>query len=235
MEEDLEGPRHKHLIGRLVLFCSCIICAVGGFWIGRFTAPEKIVVQNTSPAPIPTVPPADTTYQDEVIPTVVEMFKYSPLLGGKTYTDTIAKFSFQYSTAKNATGARMELGTYEYGKKVTMKNCFVPAQQSKEICQNLYSISVFNNYDGGSRRVWLSENAVAYAGCGRYYKDITVSGKNALISTGPCGSWGETFVVIPNGKQMIMYSADHNARDEKSGEIKLPEWLNSSLKTFRFI
>ena len=112
--------------------------------------------------------------------------------------------------------------------------CSTPPN-AQEVCLEQYTVTIYSNYNGGSRRDWMSKNINDYSDCQRYYTDVSVAGKNAMISTSDCSSWGETYILIPNGSQMIVFLTEGYSRDNTTDKITLQDWIREALSTFRFI
>lgn len=184
-------------------------------------------------------------FLDEPLPTSgvitpLISISYVPKADWQTYADEIAKFSFQYETVSTQPhNLHGSLGSYQPGKDVMIMTCSTPSNSGpsagKEACLRQYSVGVYTNYSGGSRRDWLSKNIDTGSDCQRYYADVSVAGKNALLSTSDCSSWGETFVLIPNGSQMLVFLTDGYSRNDTTGKITLSDWLKETLSTFKFL
>jgi len=173
--------------------------------------------------------PTSTT----TIPSIT--IKYSPKTNWQTYTDEIAKFSFQYNiNPAQPHNSHQSLGNNEAGKSVMIMGCSTPPN-AQDVCLEQYTVTIYSNYNGGSRRDWMSKNINDYSDCQRYYTDVSVAGKNAMISTSDCSSWGETYILIPNGSQMIVFLTEGYSRDNTTDKITLQDWIREALSTFRFI
>lgn len=167
---------------------------------------------------------------------------YSPKSELETYTDDIAKFSIQYQKAvKQPNSYHQILGSNtKAGGEVTIQSCHTPQDSlgpGKEVCLGQYTLKIYNNYDGGSRRTWLSKNFEYYfnSKCQKYYADILIAGKNALLATSECGYFGETYILVPNGSQMVVFSTEGYSRENSNGKIFLGDFIKNALSTFKFI
>ena len=68
-------------------------------------------------------------------------------------------------------------------------------------------ITVYKDYNGGSRREWLN-NKFDLSTYDPYYEDINVASTNALvIVTRDPGSNNTVFVVMPRGNKIYLYTA----------------------------
>ncbi len=165
--------------------------------------------------------------------------KYSPQADWQIYADEKARFSFQYNSVfSGQNGVRQSVVHSDPGRGVTINSCFIaeagPAA-GKEICSQYFSIGIYENYQGGSRREWMKANINDSLSCLKQYSDILIAGKNALVATSDCSSWGETYILIPNGSQMIVFIFQQNIRDEKTGNVNLPDDWQKTLATFKFL
>lgn len=159
---------------------------------------------------------------------------YNPKADWQIYTDEIAKFSLQYNTIPTQQyNSHQSLGNNQAGKSVMIMSCNTPPNK-QEVCLEQYTITVYTNYTGGSRRDWMSKNIHDYPNCQRYYADVSVAGKNALLATSNCSSWGETYILIPNGSQMIVLLTKGYSRNDTTGKITLTAWVYEALSTFKF-
>jgi hypothetical protein len=133
--------------------------------------------------------PSPTSISSSVEP----IYNYT---GWQTYTDSRAGFSIQYPP----------------DSKVNDK------QEGKYVYFTNFRITVHGNYDGGSRREWLNSKYDLST-----YKvtteEISVAGLNVLIvKVSDPGSMGSTFVVIPNGSTVYLFSKDSG--QESLDEVK---------------
>lgn len=227
--------RHNELLRYFVFFGVSVVCTFSGFLIGRYTTAKQVVVNTVVVTPTPA---PETDMPEPTSGQLSKIIQYKNQPGWKTYSDKQARFSIQYDTTmKGIFGNRQDLGSYEYGKDVTILECYLPrgANEENKLCKDLYKLEIFNNYENGSRRVWLTRNKPPATACVRYYQDIVVMNKNALIATSNCSSWGETYVMIPDGSEMILVTSNIYSRDDATGLIKLPEYIEKALTTFRYL
>nr|OGC90186.1 MAG: hypothetical protein A2V48_01485 [Candidatus Amesbacteria bacterium RBG_19FT_COMBO_48_16] len=160
--------------------------------------------------------------------------KYSPKSGWETYTDEVAGFSFQYNTTPTQPyNFHQALGNNQAGKSVSIMSCNTPPN-NHEVCLEQYTATIYSNYSGGPLRDWMSKNINDYPNCQRYYTDVAVSGKNAMLATSNCSSWGETYVLLPSEPQMIVFLTKGYSRNDNTGKITLQKWINEALSTFKF-
>jgi hypothetical protein len=180
------------------------------------------------------------TFLNSLLPTQTAstsmiIIKYSPKANWQTYTDDVAKFSFQYNTSPTQPyNSHQSLGRFEAGKNVMINGCSTPPN-GQEACLEQYTVTNYSNYNGGSRRDWMSKNINDYPNCQRYYTEVSAAGKNALLATSDCSSWGETYMLIPNGTQMIVFLTKGYSRDNTTGKIALQDWIREALSTFKFL
>lgn len=255
--------KQKGFAGVLVLVgVMVIVAAIGGiFYLGRFNNSKvSSSLPNISPTPSPSVKPSPSSPgpsssqlvilvpspSPSVKPSVTQeaanpaiSIKYMPKSDWQTYTDEVAKFSFQYNpTPIGQYSSHQSLGKYQPGQNVMISGCNTPPKgltSGYEVCLGLYEFLVYNNYDGGSRRDWYNKNFNIQPSCSLYYSDLSIAGKNALLVTNDCSSWGETSILIPNGSQMIFFTKSGYIRDDKTGKITLPDQIQETLSTFKFL
>lgn len=199
----------------------------------------SVQVQST-PSPIPTATPDETASQAPTgdLANQSITIKYSSKSDWQTYIDEVAKFSLQYDTIPTPPySSHQSLGNHQAGKSITIMGCNTPPSgpgAGQEVCLEQYTVTVYANYNGGSRRDWMGKNINDYPNCQRYYADVSVAGKNSLLATSDCSSWGETYVLIPNGSQMIVFLTKGYSRNNTTGKITLPGWIQEALSTFQF-
>lgn len=100
-----------------------------------------------------------------------------------------------------------------------------------------YQIKIYNNYDGGSRRVWFKNNINLFNQCNLpiYYADIYLSNIKGLLITSEAGSsWGSSYFIFPKGKLMIVINKDYFFFDSKAKKIRIDDYFYQRLTTFRF-
>lgn len=80
----------------------------------------------------------------------------------------------------------------------------------------------------------MTQNIKNSYSCQRYYADLLIANKNALVATSNCDSWGETSVLIPDRSQMIVFTFQGYSRNDTTGKITLADELQKTLSTFKF-
>lgn len=181
-------------------------------------------------------PKAEPTKAD--LQSISIAYKYEPTW--ETYTDEIAGFSMQYNLVPEGEfQMHLKLESSIKGEKAVIFSCNTPTSGpmvGKEICLSGYTIEVKNNYSGGSRREWLRENYTKDLNCSDiYYANVNIAGTNAIMSTSNCGSFGETYVAIPKGNKMIVYSFSGFSYDKKTEKFIIPDYYKNQIATFKFI
>lgn len=134
--------------------------------------------------------------------------------GWQTYRDTQAGFSIKYPADHKTVDANVVAG-----KSVSFTNCALGT------CSTGFSIEIYNDYTGGSRREWLGTkfDLSTYQVT---YEDYSVAGVNALIANvSDSGSTGAVYVVIPKGNRVFLVSRGASGVD----------YLKSKLDTFAFL
>ncbi len=168
----------------------------------------------------------ETTGDD--LPTAT--IKYSPKSDWQTYTDDLANYEIQFEPTSKV---HEYPGATVMGESLSVTACRFKDPQGKEVCLTDYSIRVFNNYTGGSRRDWLQENLNAYK---PYYMHWIIDGKNALVAIdGNPGGSSSLNILIPNGNQMIVFMVSGVAWDPDTGKVPDLAYEKSVLSTFKTI
>lgn len=152
--------------------------------------------------------------------------------GWQTYSDSIAKFSIQYNNIPTGQFKNLfKMGNSEMGKSMNLLSCNTPSSgptAGNEVCLSGINVTVHNNYNGGSRREWFSTNYPSSTNCRYEYGDITIAGKNALgVVSDYCSSFTESYILIPNGSQMLMV---HFIDDYRNAD-----WAMNILSTFKYL
>lgn len=159
----------------------------GGYLIysGKIDIKQQITPQNQTPIPTSAIPTTPQAVIDQ-----------KP--NWQTYSDTKAGFSVQYPP-NHKVNEKLER------EKVTFLNC------GSDFCSDGMAITIYNDYDGGSRRVWLSKK-FDLSTYNPYYEDLYVAGVNALfVATRDPASNNTVFVVIPKGNKVYLYTAQGDA------------------------
>lgn len=142
------------------------------------------------------------------------------------YDDSVAQFSIQYPTG-------YKIGEASPGKQVYFLNCLVKDKDGKELCMSGFNIQVYNDYNGGSRRSWLTSKFDLYK---PYYKNLTMAGTNALMAIeGNTGGSSSMLIAIPKGSTMLVLSQSFVAWDPDTGRLPDLTYMNEVLSTFEFI
>lgn len=165
---------------------------------------------------------------------------YQPRPDWETYKDNVAGFSFQYQNNPDEYNSYEKINDYEYGKSVNIYSCFTPKQgpsAGQTVCSVFYQIKIYNNYDGGSRRVWFKNNINSFNQCNLpiYYADVYLSNIKGLLITSECGSsWGSGYFIFSKGKLMIVIKKDYFFFDSTAKKIKIDDYFYQRLATFKF-
>lgn len=194
----------------LVLLAVVLVGGVGVGWylsntgvIPKFTGPATT---SQSPAPDieqPSAPPEVPEAEETEEGVVVETISYKENPSWQTYTNAEKKFSVQYpSTSKIDT---------QTNERVVFLSCgnYPP---HGDLCLRGYSITVYDDYDGRSRREWLLRKFPDLKTYPLYYEEFVIQGKKSLlVGTADTGSNNDVFILIPNGKMMYVYNAPGSA------------------------
>ncbi|MCX7880986.1 MAG: hypothetical protein N2482_00520 [Patescibacteria group bacterium] len=196
--------------------------------------------QNPTPSATPIITSLPTTASPAQESLPVIRIPYQPKTNWQIYKDKIAGFSFQYQNIPTGESLSYEkINYYKEGEKVNITSCFTPKQNPShtELCSTLYEITIYNNYDGSSRRIWFKNNLNSFYQCNLpiYYADIYLNNINGLFITSECNSsWGSTYLVFPKGKLMIVIYKNGLSLDTKTKEIKIDDIFYQRLTTFKF-
>lgn len=178
----------------LFLLLTTFLIFLVGYWLGQKTQNLSPIKQEET-TDFRLDSPTPSFIEEEISstpsPTRYLLPKITPPLNWQVYTDQEKKFSVHYPQ-------NYKLGTSESDTSVSFLSC----NNNEQICLSGFWITVFNDYDGGSRREWHNKifpNTLYKP----YYEDYPVSGVNALIimdgNTG--GSTGSS-LLIPKGNKM---------------------------------
>ncbi len=196
-------------------------------------SPKENDTITSSPTSIPI-----TQTKNESLPII--RIPYQPKTDWTTYKDDIAGFSFQYNNIPTGEyNSYQKINKYEFGKNVEVYSCFTPKagpSANQDVCNHFYNLSVYNNYDGGSRRLWFMNNFKDMQNCNmpKYYTDVYVDNIKGLLVTSECGSsWGNSYFLFPKGKTMIVLNIYYFFVDEQKN-IKIDESFYRILSTFKF-
>ena len=164
------------------------------------------------------------------------IIKYSPVSTWQTYTDSVSGYSIQYNDQPTPPyNYSVEVAKNQPGTFVTCHIATSGEFANKKICPNWFTIKTYTDYDNGSRRDWWTKKFPPDSTCPNYYQDLTIGGKNALMGTNDCASWGSTFYLIPkNASTMVVISMYGYARNNKTGEISVNKDFLPILSTFKF-
>ncbi len=132
------------------------------------------------------------------------------------YEDNGAGFSVKYPDYYQLNDEATQKGS-----KASFLNCSGP------YCGAGFTITLYDDYSGGSRREWLAEkfDLSTYE---LTYEEIGVDGVNALVvNADDSGSNGMTYVVIPGGGSQIFLLTKTSGGESN-------DFLNQILSTFEF-
>ncbi len=204
---------------------------------------QRVFVPRPLPSPTKTImitippTPIESVFQTPAPPPTTSISIPSQTISGwETYTDPDAGFSVQYRTAPEGTlGFFMRYTNVEPGKGVKIETCH-QAPDKGTACIQYYTVHVYNNYDGASRRAWLqNSNLPGTAQCALRYADVYMAQKNALLATGECGSWGLTYILVPSGNRMYVFELDWYSFDVETQQIVVRDDYREILSTFRLL
>lgn len=201
---------------------------------------QTALLHDTPTEPADLVPsPAETKPQTEIDSLRQLSISYSPNPNWETYTDSAAGFSLQYPAAPTGLyNFHQAISNAEPGKGLTLNTCNTPTTgpgAGQEVCLKTYDLTVYSNYAGSSRREWFTQNLTSYPDCQVYFADLTLAGQNALVATSNCSSWGETYILIPDGSRMLALTVQGYSRNATTGIISLSAALEETLSTFRLL
>lgn len=191
--------------------------------------PQSIVTSKTTLTPLITPKPTDSTKvvnKDKDEELKAEIFSYKQNPSWATYSDKVAKFTVQYPPEHKVADASIE------GKEISFWNCGLNDPNRGKVCLSGFTLKVYNDYDQGSRRVWLNTKLQLYR---PYYQDLIIDGKKALMAIeGNPGGSSDIFIVIPNGSMMIVYNAGMVAWDPDTSKLPDLTYHKQVLSTFKF-
>lgn len=181
-----------------------------------------------SPEPAPTIQEGERSASPAPTATgTIEKIVYKPISSWKTYKDTQAKFSIQYSEEE-------KIGDSKPGQSVAFISCQTYPDK-REVCLPSFNVSIHSDYSGGSRRQWFDKK-FGKTLFNPYYEDVLVAGIKALIiMDGNTGGSTATFVLIPKGLK-TMYLLDFPfGWNPKTGDKSGLAVIKKILSTFAFI
>lgn len=169
---------------------------------------------------------AETTEDDYPSETI----KYAPKSDWQSFIDNVAGYEIQFAPTSKV---HENPGATVMGESLSITACRFKDPQGNEVCLTDYSIRVFNNYTGGSRRVWLQENLDTYK---PYFMNWIIGGKKALVAIdGNPGGSSSLNILIPHGNQMIVFMVSGVAWDPDTGKVPDLAYEKSVLSTFKII
>ena len=223
------------IVGLILLVAS----AYAGYWYGIQSAKVKTQSQPTSsttptpsqpsitsnePPPPTSTPSANTPLEN----LQTEVIEYSPKASWPSYTDRIAGFVVQYPPNHKLAENVME------GQSVDFLKCDGKGPNTgKMVCLPAFSIDIYHDYDGGSRRVWLTSKVPFYR---PYYQNFVINGAKALVAIeGNPGGSSWVSVAIPRGSTMVVVSETGLSWDPDTGRLPDLSYLKQILSTFKFL
>jgi hypothetical protein len=203
--------RHRGNSPIVIIIVILVIGAiVAAYYLGKKNIPVTNEDVTASPSLTTSTPNATNSLSPEPQPSTTT-YNYT---GWQTYSDSKAGFSIQYSP-------QYKLNTKEEGKNVNFLFC------GSGNCVSGFSIGLHTDYNGGSRREWLNSK-VDLSTYDVTYEDYNVAGVNALIvKASDPGSMGTTYVVIPKGNKVYLYS-ESSGQESTSG-------TKTIISTFKFL
>lgn len=184
------------------------------------TPTSEVVI---TPAPEPTV--AEVS-QPSPSPVSIEKIPYKSISSWQTYTDSQANFSVQYPE-------NYKLQNPIPGKSVNFLSCLTDPQRG-EICLSGYSITIYDDYDGGPRRAYFEKKRPNFL-VEPYYQDVSVAGiKTLVIMDGNTGGSTGSFILIPKGNKMYFFDFPFGWNPDTKEKPGL-DFIKQVLSTFRFL
>jgi len=218
------------LIGSLILFII-ILSSIAAYLVIKSQSRSRILINSPLPSAQSSLSPLSTQSSPQVsvesnnsLPTNILTYTFHN--DWQTYSDSIAGFSFQYPPRHKFAEIPIE------GKSVYVLNCFDSPQQ-KDLCTSAFTIDIYKDYNGGSRRQWLNEKFSVYK---PYYMNWVIDRVSALVAIegNPGGSSG-LFIAIPKNKTMILFTASFVAWDPNTGKLPDLSYYNQILSTLKFL
>jgi len=186
------------------------------------TLPKATAFPGAAPTlATPSLSTEPTQKQEEI-----EVIDYEPMSSWQTYTDSEANYSVQYPES-------FILGGSNLGRNAYFNSC-LDDEKLGRICLTGFSIVVFDDYDGGSRRVWYEKEHPDFL-IDPYYEEVIVDEvKTLIIMDGNSGGSTGSSVLIPKGNNMYEISFPSGWNPE-TGEKAGLEFFKQVLSTFKFL
>lgn len=167
--------------------------------------------QNSTPAPTT----SDTSLTTEII-------TYALNTNWQTYADNPAAYELRFPPGYERGSSS------EVGKNLYILNC------TGGNCSTGYSVTIYNDYNGGSRRSWFNIKHPDSL-INPYYENLVVQGVNGLLimDGNTSGSTG-SFVVVPRGSRMYEFSFPSGWNPQTGEKSGLP-FIKEVLSTFKFL
>lgn len=189
--------------------------------------PQSSTISSTQiTSPQPSLSPTVVTTSKPTVAPVSngEIIAFNPNPAWPTYTDTKAKFTVQY-------GPQGKISSSEEGKEVTFLACTTDPKLTNgrdELCLQGFSIRIFDDYNGGSRREWLINKNPSINSYDLSFEEVVVSGVNSLmVFADDPASMSFAYVLMPKNNKMyeLFYRGG-----KKSGDLLKTQILS----TFKF-
>jgi hypothetical protein len=165
---------------------------------------------------------------DEKFDLLSETINYSPKSDWQIFVDDLAGYEIQYAPTSKVheyPGATIKR------ESLSIVACRFKDPKGNDACLTDYSVRIFNNYTGGSRRVWFQENIDSYK---PYFMNWMIDGKNALVAIdGNPGGSSSLNILIPHGNQMIVFMVSGVAWDPDTGKVPDLTYYKTVLSTFK--
>lgn len=140
----------------------------------------------------------------------------------QTYADNPAAYELRFPPGYERGSSS------EVGKNLYILNC------TGGNCSSGYSVAIYNDYNGGSRRTWFNSKHPDSL-VNPYYENLVVQGVNGLLimDGNTSGSTG-SFVVVPRGSKVYEFSFPTGWNPQTGEKSGLP-FIKEVLSTFKFL
>ncbi|MBU1000794.1 hypothetical protein KKE78_05395 [Patescibacteria group bacterium] len=201
-----------------------ILAVAGVFYLNRSSI-SKVLPTTPSvkitPSAVPTI--------SEVPQSNLKIIQYTQIPGWQKYDNVSGGYSIQYDPKLYKIEDKDETNL-QFTITDSLKLVCIP-QPTLKTCGGSLQINNYSDYNGESRRQWLTASSAHASETPLYYEEVGVGNTRVLIGM----SENYTYVMVPQGSQMILISTNLSFfNTQKQKPVNL-EFIYQILSTFKFL